>query len=64
MKTVKFNMNLSIGYPGATHEDEGQIEVEDNATKSEIESICEEYVQEWANNYIAYGFEYVTPAKE
>ena len=43
---MKINVGLSIGYSGADHTDE--LEVDDDATEEEIE----QEVQSWANNYI------------
>ena len=48
MRTIY--LHLGIGFAGANHSDE--IEVEDDATDAEIDEIC----QEWADNYINYGW--------
>lgn len=53
MKTI--HVYLTIGYPTATHEDE--IEVQDDATEEEIEQIT----QEWAQNYVEYGWSFEKP---
>lgn len=41
---------LTIGYPGADHKDE--LEVEDDATDDQID----QEVSEWAHNYIEFGW--------
>jgi hypothetical protein len=43
---MKISVHLSIGYPGACHDDE--LEFPDDATDDEIDA----EVQEWAANYI------------
>ena len=48
VKKVQFY--LGIGYPGADHKE--IVEFEDNVTDEEID----EYLNEWASNYIDYGW--------
>lgn len=49
MRRIK--VSLSIGYPTATRRD--VLEVEDGATDEEIQETAEE----WANQYIDFGWE-------
>lgn len=46
----KVSCYLTIGYPGASHED--VLEFKDDATDAEIE----QDVADWAHNYIEYGW--------
>ncbi len=48
MRTLK--IYLTIGFPGAMHRDE--IEVEDDATEEQIE----EEVRDWAMNHVEWGW--------
>ena len=47
----KMKVFLSIGFPGARHED--VLEVEDDATEYDIMA----EVREWASNYLDMGYE-------
>ena len=58
----KIKVTLSIGYPGATHEDEFDIDDEDweaCETEEQKEELMWEYWKEWANNYIDGGPEVI-----
>lgn len=56
MKEIRFEWNLSIGYPGANREGIASVEVEDNATPEEIENAIYEAAKEEAYNYIDLGY--------
>ena len=50
---MRLRMYLTIGYPGADHEEE--IEVDDDATEDDLHEIT----QDWANGYIEWGHEVI-----
>ncbi len=52
---IRVKVNLSIGYPGAGHDDE--LEFDEGMTDEQIDR----EVAEWANNYIEYYWERITP---
>lgn len=59
----RIKVKLSIGYPTAQHDD--VLDIDDDeynacATDDEKEALCDEYCQEWANNYIEYYYEVLT----
>lgn len=60
MKAVYFNVYLETGFAGCTHNETLCVDVEDNATEQEIDSIIEEETKDWIFNKIDYGFEIIT----
>lgn len=49
---IKIEVSLGIGIVGAIHRDVLEIEVSDDASQEEINTICEQEYQDWASNYI------------
>jgi len=47
MKIIKAEMNVSTGYVGSMVKEIVEVEVEDDASKEEIEAEVEEYFKEW-----------------
>lgn len=64
MKTIKARFTLSIGFVGAKHEDIVEIQVEEDATKEEIEEEINEEWERWAMNYIDGGAEIIEEDEE
>ncbi|MGN7818830.1 DUF7167 family protein [Chitinophaga sp. 22536] len=58
MKTIIIKMFLGIGF-GSVHNDEQELQVEDDATKEQIEEEVNEIVNDWAQNYIDLGYSWV-----
>ena len=59
---MKLKVELSIGYPMATHEDVIDVDDDDyNACENDRqrEEFLEEYWKDWANNYIDGGYELI-----
>lgn len=59
---AKMKVELSIGFPSATHDD--VIEVDDDElaeceTEEEKDDLLYDYWTEWANNYIEGNFELI-----
>lgn len=55
-KIIHIEVSLSIGFAGASRRDKLEVEVDTDATEAEIHAACQEAVDEWANNYIDYGY--------
>jgi len=54
---MKIKVHLSIGYPGACHDDE--LEVPDDSTEDDLEN----ETRDWAFNYIEYYYEKIEDKK-
>ncbi len=59
-KTVSIKCHLSIGFAGAVHEEQIEVEIYDDMTPKEIEQAKEDACAEWSSNYIDLGWSDVT----
>jgi hypothetical protein len=55
---MKVKLYLSIGFPRAKHEEivevtEDEVDLTD---KKAVEEYLEQYLEDWKNNYLEYGF--------
>jgi hypothetical protein len=61
-KIMMAKVTLGIGYPGANHEDEIEIddtELAECETEAQKEKLLDEYWRDWANNYIDGGIDLI-----
>jgi hypothetical protein len=58
MKEIKIKVHLSIGYVNANHDGVLTVEVDDDATDDEIQEAADLICEDWANNFIEYGWDF------
>jgi hypothetical protein len=63
MKQIRFNAYCDTGFAGAIHEAELDVEVEDDATKEEIENEVEDALLQWAYQQIDCYFKIIEEKK-
>ena len=56
-RVIKGTLNLSIGISNAEQTDDFEFEIDDDATKEEIDDTIQEYWRDWIWNFIDGGWE-------